>query len=80
MSGPVVSCVEMIEICKLIVSAAAKHTGGRHAAKGARDEVATFMKLDKSAVGRLHNAARRARAVLPAEVVAEVEAKAAEDA
>ncbi len=51
-------------VAALAVSAAVKHTGGRHAAKGSRDQASSLLKLDRDAVGRMHNAARVARAAL----------------
>lgn len=51
-------------VAVLTVSAAVKHTGGRHAVIDPRDEDSACLKLDKDAVGRLHNAARVARASL----------------
>ncbi len=71
---------EMFEICKLVVSAAAKQTIAAHRLRDQFDgEPDAKEIIDKAAVGRLHNAARRARAILPADVVAEVEAAAGLD-
>ncbi len=70
--------IEAIEICKLIVSAAAKQTIGaqRLRAAGAGPTTPDRIGNNANAVGRLHNAAKRARAILPADVVAEIEAAA----
>lgn len=68
---------ELAEICKLVVSAAAKHTIASHGVDAMRfGQQGT--KISSKAVGRLHNAARRARAILPADIVAEIEAAAAD--
>jgi hypothetical protein len=53
-------------VAALAVSAAVKHTGGRHAVRDAHFETSRFLKLDKEAVGRLHNAAKVARRSLDA--------------
>lgn len=53
-------------VAALAVSAAVKHTGGRHAVRDSRNQTAKFLKLDRDAVGRLHNAAKIARRTLDA--------------
>ena len=70
-----------IEVCKLVVSAAAKQTiTAKKIRQGPPTEWPALLPAnDRQAVGRLHNAARKARAALPADVVKAIETKAAED-
>ena len=75
---------EAIEILKLVVSAAAKQTVGAQRLRAAVEgmppaSLADVSRNNASAVGRLHNAAKRARAILPADVVADLEAAAGQE-
>ena len=70
---------ELLEVAKLVVSAAAKQTIETHGLVASERRPQVHARINKQAVGRLHNAARKARAALPADVVKAIEAKAAED-
>ena len=72
---------DLTEVCKLVVSAAAKQTIGAQRIRAAAEinmvpSGSNMQRNNASAVGRLHNAAKRARAILPDDVVAEIEAAA----
>lgn len=58
---------ELVKIAGLVSTAAAKHTGAMAEARaGGLLSEGRKRQLDKNVAGRLHNAARRARAVLEA--------------
>ncbi len=58
---------ELVKIAGVVANAAAKHTGASVEARGAGGlDDRLKRRLDTNAVGRLHNAAKRAREVLEA--------------
>jgi len=57
---------ELVAIAALVSTAAAKHTGGMARVRSEQLGATTKRQFDRNAVGRLHNAAARARAILNA--------------